>query len=397
MRARLFMEGMTRPRKLKPVPQLSQPKGSAGPAIVQVPSWDEGYVGVDDLQTGEVRMLIKNFLAEGCTIIGALPGEAKTQMGLSITKALTTGRDFLDRSEFAVPEKLPVLYLIPESGGRAFRVRCEKFGITRDRNLFRCRTISEGSTPKLSDLRLLEVIRIMKPVVILDTLVRFSDSTDENAAMQNKQLTNDITAIRQAGAIAVIALHHATKSIREKGVSLETVLRGSGDIAAYPDMVYGMLRDKVLHDNGNGPNQVEVVCVKARDFDPPRPFRVALTRKSDKPGIGEAPGIESVIDATGDLQFVAGKESKAVTNDLLLKLVKEDPAISLKELSEATGSTTWTIRKTLNDLGWTKQRGGAKGAHLWALKVSAFDNARATPICKDGIDLNSVPPETQEK
>jgi AAA domain-containing protein len=396
MRARLFMEGMTRPRKLKPVPQFSQPRRPVTPAIVQVPSWDENFPGVADLQTGELRMLIKNFLPEGCTFIGALPSEGKTLIGLSIAKALTTGRNFLGRSDFSIPEIIPILYLIPESGGRAFRIRCEKFGIPKDTNLFRCRTISEGATPKLSDPTLLEAIRIMKPVVILDTLVRFSESTDENASMQNKQVTNDITCLRQAGAQGVIALHHATKAMREKGMSLETVLRGTGDIAAYPDCVYGMLRDLTIYDKGNGPNQVDIECVKPRDFDPPLPFRLAISRKTDKPGIGQAPGIESVIDADGDMAIVQNNEAQSDKNELLLKLIQEDPAISLKELSEASGLTTWIIRKALNSIGWMKQRGGAKGAHLWARKISALENAKATQVCKEGINLNKVLSAPQE-
>jgi len=178
-------------------------------------NWRDHFKSVGELEQGDVRMLIDGFLPEGTTFIGGLPGEGKTLLALSMAKALTTGDPFLGK--FFVNETVPVIYLIPESGGRAFRTRCEKFGIPNDPELFLCRTVSEGSTLGLDDASLIEAIRKLKPVVILDTIIRFSEAQDENQAMQNKQLVDDIIRLRQAGAVAVIGLHHATKAMREKG------------------------------------------------------------------------------------------------------------------------------------------------------------------------------------
>ena len=209
-------------------------------------------------------MLIEGLLPEGTTFIGGLPGEGKTLFALSIAKALTTTEPFL--GYFDVPEIVPVIYLIPESGGRAFRRRCERFHIPNNPDLFLCRTVSEGATLPLDDASLFEAVRRMRPVVILDTLIRFSESDDENQAMQNKMLVDDIIRLRQAGASGVIGLHHATKAMREKGMSLEAALRGTGDIAACADAVYGLLRDSALYNNGAGPNEIDVACLKPRDF-----------------------------------------------------------------------------------------------------------------------------------
>src|ERR1700730_10950758 len=106
--------------------------------------WRSQFATVDELEAGEVRMIIKNFLPEGTIFFGALAGKGKTLVCLSITKALTTGRPFV--GFFDVPEATPVLYLIPESSGKAFRNRLKKFGIPNDPNLFLCRTISQGPT-----------------------------------------------------------------------------------------------------------------------------------------------------------------------------------------------------------------------------------------------------------
>ncbi len=135
-------------------------------APTQVPvNWRDSFKAVGELERGDVRMLIEGFLPEGTAFVGGLPGEGKTLFALSIARALTTGRPFL--GAFNVPQIVPVIYLIPESGGRAFRRRCEKFEIPNDRNLFLCRTVSEGSTLPLDDQSLFEAIRRLKPVVIL--------------------------------------------------------------------------------------------------------------------------------------------------------------------------------------------------------------------------------------
>jgi hypothetical protein len=354
---------------------------SMAPAIAppqDVSSWRESFRSVGELEAGDVRMLISGFLPEGTTFIGALPGEGKTLLGLSITRALTTGKDFLGRPDFNVPEILPVLYMIPESSARAFRRRCEMFCIPSDRSRFVCRTISEGTTLRLDDPILLEAVRQMKPVVILDTVIRFSDSGDENAAMQNKQVADDIIKLRQAGAVAVIGIHHATKATRDKGMTLETILRGTGDLAACADAVYGMLRDATLYDHGRGPNEIEVECVKPRDFEPPLPFRIAATRKTNRTTIGQAPGIESVIDIYGDFLTVLGVAVEANRNADLVRLVQGDPAITLKEIEQVTKLTPWVIRKALRDMGWMKQKGGS---HQWG---KAEDEARTSVAAGSG-------------
>ena len=126
-------------------------------AQLDLSTWRQQFRTVSELQAGNVQMLIKNFLPEGTTFIGALPGEGKTLLALSIAKALTTGKNLLGHPDFGVPKRVPVLYLIPEVGAQAFRMRCEKFHIPDDPNLFLCRTISEGPTLLLDDPMVLEV------------------------------------------------------------------------------------------------------------------------------------------------------------------------------------------------------------------------------------------------
>lgn len=346
--------------------------------------WREHFKTIGQLEEGEPIMLIKNFLIEGVTFIGSLPGESKTWLALSIAKALVTGKNLFGRSDFSVPNVTPVLYLVPESGGRAFKRRCKKMGLPDDEKLFLCRTITEGKM-LLSDPFLLEAVRQLKPAVFLDTLIRFNEADSENEAMQNKQLVDDITRLRQAGAIVVVPLHHATKALRTQGLSLDTVLRGTGDISASADCVYGLLRDDSLYQNGQGPNEVDIVCVKPRDLDPPPlPFRFALSRRTPRVAgstiIGLAPDIESVIDATGDIQIcqnTAKREKREIEeqkNRELVELVTTNPTITLDELEKEVEMPASSIRRTLIKLGWSKPRGGAKDSFSWTKKVICLDS-----------------------
>lgn len=357
---------------------------------VQPVHWRENFKTVGELEKGDVRMLIRGFLPEGTTFIGGLPGEGKTLFALSIAKALTTTDPFLGK--FFVEEQVPVIYLIPESSSRAFRARCEKFRIPDDPNLFVCRTVSEGATLPLDDESLFQAVRELKPVVILDTFIRFSESDDENDAAQNKKIVSDIIRLRQAGAAAVIGLHHAKKDIRQKGMSLESVLRGTGDIAASCDAAYGLLRDQMLYNNGKGPNEIEVSCVKPRDFEPPAPFRIAATRKPEARDGELVFGMPSVIDEYHDFTVIGQAQSERDTTEVLVRMVEQDPAMTLSELEKATGLSPWVIRQTLTRAGWIKPHGG-KGGRNWSKNVPM---TQPTPRARKPatVNLDSPGPET---
>ncbi len=278
------------------------------------PKWRQQFKTVGQLDSGGVQMLVEGFMPEGTSFIGALSGHGKTLLGLSLAKALTTGNPFL--GVFPIPHKIPVLYLIPESSGRAFRNRLQKFQIPDDEKLFLCRTLSDGPTLLLNDPAIREAVRQMRPVVILDTAIRFSQAESENDAIENQQLVNDIIALRTSGAAGVIGIHHSKKSSGEEKMSLENVLRGTGDLGAMCDAVYGVRRDEALYNNGRGPNQIEVTCVKPRDFEPPIPFRVMATYRDED---GQ---IQSLIDEHGDLGMADGYQRKQTDVELVVEWIR---------------------------------------------------------------------------
>lgn len=312
-------------------------------------NFEDYFRSFDQLEEGDVRMLINGFLPEGVNLVGGLAGQGKTLFALSLVKALTSGQFFLGK--FQPEEIIPVIYMVPESSARAFKARCRKFGITNDPELFLCRTITEGPALTLDSPILAAAVKKMKPLIVLDTLPRFNEAQDENDAAANKKLVDDIANLRALGCVGVLALHHATKSSAEAPMTLENVLRGTGDLGAMADSVYGIRRDRVTYADGAGPMELEVRCLKPRDFDPPVPFRVAASYRS------EDGSVKSYIDESGDFSLVQAREVMEAEEKAFLKVVTQDEAISRKDLAGLLGWSERKVRSVGQKLGYTRSEG----------------------------------------
>lgn len=336
------------------------------------PKWRQQFCTVGELASGPIIELIRGFLPEGNIGIGGLSGAGKTFVALSIARALTTGTPFVGKYE--VPKPVAVLYLVPEVGKRQFLKRVSAFGIPDDENLFLCRTLSEGPTLPLNHPFVLEAVRQLHgPVVILDTAIRFSDATDENSSAQNAWMERSIRSLREAGCVAVIALHHSPKRAEDMGApTLENTFRGTGDIGALFDIAYSVRTDRELKDDGQG-EQVTIRCVKARDLeDPPASFQLGLKYR------GEGNKLRSFIDETGDLALMAPEDSPAPpsSNDRreeekriartkdtakeeaqFLRLVEQDPTVSLRTLQSEMKLGREKVKKVAGRLGYEVEDG----------------------------------------
>jgi AAA domain len=328
--------------------------------------WRKQFATIGQLETGGVKMLVEGFLPEGITMLGALSGIGKTWLGLSLAKALTTGTPFLGR--FEVKTKVPVLYLIPESNGAAFRQRAEKFHIPDDPNLFLCRTVSQGSTLLMDDPSVKAAVAALKPFVILDTAIRFNKSEDENSSSNNKMLVDDSIGLLAAGARGLLGMHHATKASANEGLTLQNALRGTGDLGAMCDAVYGLKRNETLYDDGNGPLQLQVICLKPRDFEPPAPFTIAATTKSDD---GQT---ISYIDTTGDFSLIDVTEIMSDLSARFVKAVTEDPTLSQGELAELLGIKRRKVQTVADRLHYKKRKG------KWAPRTIIDTSSKTTEV-----------------
>src|ERR1700685_3790161 len=241
--------------------------GTADPsANADVSNWRSAFRNLSEMEEGKIVMVIDGVLQEGTCFIGANPGHGKTLVALAFAKAICLGEPLFGLAEYTVSKPRNVIYLIPESGDRAFRKRGEAFRLPQD-DRFIARTISSGGPLALSDPALMEAVRQLNPVVILDAASRFLQSNDENSAAQNRLLVNDVIALRAAGAVAVIILHHAKKSTTEKRetMTLENMLRGTSDFGAMCDQALGIRMDDHLFNRGAGPMEIELVNLKDRE------------------------------------------------------------------------------------------------------------------------------------
>jgi hypothetical protein len=261
--------------------EIAKHKNGDKPKTASIP-WQTLFRLSTDLQDGELIEYIKGILPEGVTFLGALSGVGKTWFALSLAHALLTQEKLFGIHE--VFEPCNVLYLSPEVGDRAFRKRLVKMRIFGNPN-FRCQTQMDGVL-SLSSSSLETYCQEMKPIVFLDTAIRFNPAADENSASQNaKLLAQDIFRLRKWGAKAVICLHHSPKYKRQESwMTLENTLRGSGDIGAMCDSVWGIEHDKRKLNKKEWDLEYEqeserltrlfVRCVKPRDFEPVEPFRI---------------------------------------------------------------------------------------------------------------------------
>jgi hypothetical protein len=190
---------------LKSVKVKSEP--TAAPA--EPLDWRKVYHTVDELPDGEISWLIEDILPEGVGFVGALSGAGKTWFCLSMARALTTGKKFV--GNYTVPEPVNVIYICPEMGAKPFKKRCKMFGIGER---FWCQTIADGVPQSLLDnVALAAAVKELKPIIFLDTAIRFGKVDDENSSAEcNRGLAKDAFGLIHLGARAVVCLHHRAKA-----------------------------------------------------------------------------------------------------------------------------------------------------------------------------------------
>jgi hypothetical protein len=330
-------------------------------------SWWHQFRGAGELEgNGTLRMYIENVIPEGICLICGLPKEGKSFFGLACAKALTTGNPLFGRRGFEVPEIVPVLYLAAESGDGALKLRCDKFGITNDKSKFIARTLSQGPMFGLDDPNIESLVRTIRPIIILESLVRFNNGKDEDDATENRKLAEMLFRLIAWGAKAVIGLHHSRKDLNKGKPTKESAVRGSGDGLAMVDVVWLVMQDERLYQRGSGPNEIDVVGW-GRDFNP-TPMRLALTKKAPKGTPAEklfAPGIVSVIDSTGDLGWIERRIVFDIQDQDIERLIAENPSVTIKEIIKLTNGKEWEIRKIIKRLGYHRTQGGKKGSTKW--------------------------------
>jgi len=213
---------------------------------------------------------ISGFLQEsGITLIGGLAKHGKTLILLSICKSLIEQTPLFGYQEFSVPDPAKrVLYITPETSIAPIVHRLKLFGLDKyvgngpDSRFF-VYTMSKNRPIDLNDPQLLKAAEGAD--IFLDTCVRLMQG-DENSVEDTRKFVASLLNLLQV-ARSVTGAHHSPKKFQsDQQMTLENVLRGSGDIGAGITTAWGV---KQIESERN---QIYVKNVACRDFQACEPF-----------------------------------------------------------------------------------------------------------------------------
>jgi hypothetical protein len=254
--------------------------------------WRSLFHTFDELRNAPpLRFAIEGFLQEdGITFLGGLAGHGKTLIMLSMVKALLSGGCLFEHPAFRVnsPSKR-VLYLVPESGRGPFAHRLNLFNllpfVKQDRLFVQTLSVQERMEG-LNDPRMLKAAEGAD--VFLDTAIRFM-SGDENSASDSKAFAQTLFNLQSAGARTIVGAHHSPKAFdKNETISLESALRGSGDVGAMLCAAWAVKQTEFES------NRVYIRNIKARDFEACAPFELEGRPYIDETGnfkVVAAPGL----------------------------------------------------------------------------------------------------------
>jgi hypothetical protein len=280
---------------------------------------------------------IDGFLQEqGVTLLGGLAGHGKTLCMLAMARALLERGKLFTKFQ-ATRAATRVIYLIPEAALGPFAARLRIFRLNEyvGERLF-VQTLSAKEPLSLSDHRLLKAAEGAD--VFLDTAIRFMQG-DENNASEQRAFAESLFRLQRAGARTITGAHHSPKGFsKETVMTLENVLRGSGDIGAMLATCWG------LSQVDANATRIFVQNVKARDFCPCEPFIIQGRPSIDETGYFELPNPPGFAGTLSDNKPQVGRPQNPETEDKMRQAQEMHAnGKSYKEIADALGVPKSTV------------------------------------------------------
>lgn len=240
-------------------------KAAAAAGIAIAPQWgaveETTYYDLLRTEIPPIKWAVKEFIAEGLTIIAAEPKLGKSVLALNLALSVTTGRDFLGQ-----PTEIgDVLYLQLEDTKRRTKQRGQRMGYTEYTTHEAAKRLTivtqaprqhEGGTLYIEDW----ISRHPEArLIIIDTLQKF------RKPVGNKQMYEaDYECISQLHDLAVkhnvsiIIIHHTKK---QEETNIQNMISGSQGIAGSVDGILLLYRpSKVVRDQA-------ILLRRGRDID----------------------------------------------------------------------------------------------------------------------------------
>jgi len=298
----------------------------------------------ETLNAPSAQFAIDGFLQEeGITLIGGLAGHGKTLCMLAMVRALLEGGKLFHHFEVAKRADR-VVYLIPEAGLGPFSARLKTFHLVdhiRDGRLF-YQTLSSPKQLSLTDPQLLEAVKGAD--VFLDTAIRFMVG-DENSAAEQKLFADNLFALQRAGARTITGAHHSPKNFStQNSMTLENVLRGSGDIGAMLTTCWGLSQIDAAK------NRIYIQNVKARDFQACEPFIIQGRPSINETGYFELTESPGFAGSLGDNKAQAGRpETPGKEKKQAHARQLKEQGMSYRDIAEALDVKTTTLHRWLKE------------------------------------------------
>jgi hypothetical protein len=305
--------------------------------LAKIRGWSD-IPTLDRLPAAGIEWLVPGLLPRAGVVL--LAGEAgcyKSWLAMSLARALATGSSFLNRNCM----EAKILYLDRENPASVWSERTRVLGITPSDNLRVWGGWISQQPPAIGDLLLRRVAVERKPMIVVDSFVRFHNA-DENSASEMACVMASLRDLANAGA-SVLVLHHRAKSETSK-------FRGSTDIQAGVDMAFLIQRQEG--------GALRLSCFKNRFGQ-----EFLLTIRPDFEGSGDFVLTASPVEA---------KQKEA--EDRILKVIEQRPGVTQGEVVEATSLPRELVRTTL------QRREGALWNAEKGLHNSTHYRARTTPF-----------------
>jgi hypothetical protein len=294
-----------------------------------ITDWREYYHTVKDHDdVGPPRFLIEDFLPEQAIMgIGAFVGQKKTLAALNIVFSLCSGEPLFGK--YKVTRKpARVLYLGPENGLMSFSNRVNSIGL-RD---YLCKNFfySTMSMPENRPLPALMPEEIQDAAIVIDTAIRFTDGSENDAAMMKEFAKHAFSLIRDKAA-CVIMLHHSPKSMTKANeLTLENSFRGTGELSAFLSVALAMRTQDMDHEYESASL---LRFVKQRDFEPkPSSFEVETSRETCRMTFVD--GSAGAVVTLGNTANKDGKDNTAVD---LMKVNQKLSNVKMSKLLKDAG------------------------------------------------------------
>jgi hypothetical protein len=318
-----------------------KPEGTSGNWRERFDTWEQ-LVNAPPL-TFPIQGVLQD---AGITLIAGLAGSGKTMVMLNMVKSLLDESPLFGYEPFAVTRPAGrVLYLVPELTRAALVSRLKLFRLERyakeDRLIVR--TLNSEKELLLADPEMLEAAKDAD--IFLDSAQRFISGA-ENDAENIRIFANELFRLLQAGARTVVACHHSPKAYEQaQSMTLENILRGSGDLGAMASTVWGIRQIDPPR------NRIYIGNCKPRDFEPCAPFILEGRPHLDLTGQfvmharpGEAEELRSYLQQKGGRPLAPNRtEQCALAASLRAKNV------SIRKIAEQMKTSPSSVVRMLDD------------------------------------------------